>query len=664
MHRLIRQMRSCCFLSSMIILIAIPLMLTGCGENQNSQTSGSINSDGGFSASIPRNMQKHRSSGKVVTAKLIVDANPPIEMVINHETDQMTARVDELSPRIHTFVIEYYLDGILSATARKEVEIVVGVNAAIDFGASSIVNEVPKVTSTTPSEDATAVEPNATVSAAFSLQLDPLLINADTFTLQSTVGPLAGNVTYTEVSGFSATFTPLTKFALATEYTATLSTGVSSLLGAPLAADHQWRFTIRDGVWKTAEKIETDDAGSVFGPQVALDPNGNAIVAWSQWDATKSNIWANRFVPNTGWGTAEKIETDDAGNALSPEVALDPNGNAIATWSQWDGTRDNIWANRFVPGTGWGTAEKIATDDTGSAFDPQVALDPNGNAIVAWSQWGDTLTNIWANRFAPGTGWEIAEKIEIDDAGGAFSPQVALDPNGNAIVTWRQWDGTRDNIWANRFVPGTGWGTAEKIATDDTGNALDPQMALDPNGNAIVTWRQWDGTRWNIWANRFVPGTGWGTAEKIETDDTGHAVSPQVALDPKGNAIVTWEQSDGTRTDVWANRFLPSTGWGTAEKIETDDAGDASDPQVALDPNGNAIVTWEQSDGTRTDVWANRFVPGIGWRTAEKIEIDDDSVFNFNPQVALDPNGNAIVTWQQWDGTDGTQWNTWANRFE
>lgn len=51
--------------------------------------------------------------------------------------------------------------------------------------------------------------------------------------------------------------------------------------------------------------------------------------------------------PAKAWGTAQLIETDNAGNATLPQIAVDGSGNAIAVWRQHDGTRDNIWANRF-----------------------------------------------------------------------------------------------------------------------------------------------------------------------------------------------------------------------------------------------------------------------------------------------------------------------------
>jgi len=41
------------------------------------------------------------------------------------------------------------------------------------------------------------------------------------------------------------------------------------------------------------------------------------------------------------------IETDDTGDAIYPSVVMDASGNAIATWLQWDGSRNNVMANVF-----------------------------------------------------------------------------------------------------------------------------------------------------------------------------------------------------------------------------------------------------------------------------------------------------------------------------
>jgi hypothetical protein len=158
--------------------------------------------------------------------------------------------------------------------------------------------------------------------------------------------------------------------------------------------------------WGDAVLIETNNPGNpyghAYGPQVAIDANGNAVAVWYQWGGTRTNIWSNRYTPSSGWGTAELIEADDSGDASEPQVAIDPNGNALAVWHQFDGTRTNIWSNRYTPSGGWGTAQLIETDDSGDASEPQVAIDPAGNAVAVWYQWGewgDTRIYIWSNHF-------------------------------------------------------------------------------------------------------------------------------------------------------------------------------------------------------------------------------------------------------------------------
>lgn len=157
-----------------------------------------------------------------------------------------------------------------------------------------------------------------------------------------------------------------------------------------------------------------------------------------------------------------------------------------------------------------------------------------------------------------GKAWGTASLIETDNAGHASDPQIVFDNNGNALAVWVQSDGTRNNIWANHYTVGTGWGTAAQIETD-TGNANQAQIAIDASGNALAVWTQFDGTRNSIWANRFIAGTGtgtgWGAVSLIETDNAGDAYSPQIAIDANGNALAVWHQSDGTRFNIWANRY-------------------------------------------------------------------------------------------------------------
>ena len=79
------------------------------------------------------------------------------------------------------------------------------------------------------------------------------------------------------------------------------------------------------------------------------------------------SIWSSLYIAGSGWGEPVRVETDNTNSARNARVAFDTNGNAIAVWIQSDGLRDNVLANRYTAGQGWGSAVLIETDNAGRA---------------------------------------------------------------------------------------------------------------------------------------------------------------------------------------------------------------------------------------------------------------------------------------------------------
>ena len=214
-------------------------------------------------------------------------------------------------------------------------------------------------------------------------------------------------------------------------------------------------------------------------------------------------------------------------------------------------TRDVISLDRYGTATNsWGTATRI-----GTGMQPQIVADSTGNGLAVWNLYNGT-GSVWANRYSAATNtWNLAAISLIAGAGSGGSAQVAFDSMGNAIALWAEQTGTRFNIWANRYTTGTGWGTAALIESDDTGNAADPQIAVDAAGNASVVWYQSDGLRYNIWSNRCIAGSGWGSAALLEALNVGDALRPQIAIDANGNGVAVWDQHDGSRISICASSY-------------------------------------------------------------------------------------------------------------
>ncbi len=266
--------------------------------------------------------------------------------------------------------------------------------------------------------------------------------------------------------------------------------------------------------------------------------------------------------------------------------------------------------------------------------------DVEGNSLVK----GDD----WTFRIADGV-FNGAGVVEQSNTGDAIAPQIEIGANMDGIIVWSQSDGTRRNIWARPLQPGSTPDGEEMIETEDLGDADAPQVAMDGDGNAIVVWSQSDGSLTNIWANRFENDS-WGTAERIESDNSNNGTAPQIAISPDGSsAIAVWIQSDR----IYANRFTAGS-WGSAAAIDAN-TGAPTSPQIVFDGNNNAIAVWAQNNR----IYENRYT--ATWSGAATID-DGNGTATATPQIAVDPDGDdAVVVWAQ---SDSTRNNIWVNTFD
>ncbi len=318
---------------------------------------------------------------------------------------------------------------------------------------------------------------------------------------------------------------------------------------------------------------------------------------------------ANTYSQASGWGTPELIETIDAGNAKLPWIEAGADGVFTAVWFQLDGARNDVLSNRYTPGAGWGVAQLLETEDAGSAFNPRLAVHSDGTAMAVWSHDDGARRNIMANLYSPGTGWGTAELIESDNIGNATRPQVKFDSAGDAIAVWLQVDGAFSSTYSNRYTVGSGWGTPELLETEDLGNAFGAQLAVTDDDRVVAIWHQSDGNVFNIWANTYTAGGGWETALKVEDDDQGTANNARLVVGRNGVVTANWEQSDGTIKSIMSSRFKASEGWSTPTFVETDDVGDAKTHKIAVDGDGNITAVWAQDTGAFYELHSNRFDP-------------------------------------------------------
>jgi hypothetical protein len=91
------------------------------------------------------------------------------------------------------------------------------------------------------------------------------------------------------------------------------------------------------------------------------------------------------------------------------------------------------------------------------------------------------------------TGWSQAKNItDPFDAHESFSPSVAYDIWGNAIIVWTEFNmsGYRIYHYINSSAPWVPpFGPPKPLPSLDSLWSLDPEVETTPNGLALVTWR-------------------------------------------------------------------------------------------------------------------------------------------------------------------------------
>jgi hypothetical protein len=402
-----------------------------------------------------------------------------------------------------------------------------------------------------------------------------------------------------------------------------------------------------DKAWQPGIGIEGSSKGHASNAHIAMDSQGRAIAVWAGYDGLRYSIWANHYNGRTGWSDAVQIDGMDALSVYNPHVVVNQAGQGVVVWSQYDGVNPSVWASCYSPAAGWSLACNInSVYLVGDAELPQAAMDADGNVTVVWRRYESAQRSIWATRYTPQGGWELAQLIENDPSGDAEDPRIVADASGSCIAVWRRCSASQCSIRTNLYRPGLGWGQAISLPLHGSTDANDLQLSANTQGAAMLVWRQTVGRYRSIWACNYQLHDGWGIPTAIVADVSCDAVEPHVAMQSDGSALAVWRQSNSNQCGIWANQFQPGVGWGVATLIGSTRKGTACVPRVGVSDGGLAMVVWLHADDMRQVIWANRRMPVSGWGTPTRLKARTNGEADW-PEVVTDSHGNAIALWQQ-----------------
>jgi Ca2+-binding RTX toxin-like protein len=266
---------------------------------------------------------------------------------------------------------------------------------------------------------------------------------------------------------------------------------------------------------------------------------------------------------------------------------------------------------------------------------------------------------------------------------------VAMDANGDFVVTWSSYDQNSDplaegfDVYAQRYnAAGQPQGGEFRVNTYTTGQQRTSTVAMDADGDFVITWSSGelgdapgqDGDSYGVYAQRYnAVGVRQGSEFRVNTFTSDVQANSTVSMDADGDFVVAWSSGlrtgsgqDGSQYGVYAQRYnAAGVKQGGEFRVNTFTAEEQGLPSVSMDATGNFVVVWtsENQDGSNEGVYGQRYsAAGVRQGGVEFRVNTTTADTQGSGTVAVDSDGDFVVTWSSY-GQDGGGYGVYAQRY-
>lgn len=184
-----------------------------------------------------------------------------------------------------------------------------------------------------------------------------------------------------------------------------------------------------------------------------------------------------------------------------------------------------------------------------------------------------------------------------------------------------------------------------------TGQQLDPAVGANMQGDVMVAWEDDtdDNGSMQIHA-RMLDANGCArfALRPVNTHSDGNQRNPDVAMDKLGNTVIVWEDNRTGKYDIRVRGFRRDGTQRFPEMtVNANTSGQQLNPAVAMDDDGNFVVTWEddRNENGVYEIRARRF-PANGQAGFAEFKPNLVSAGQQRmPHVAMSANGSFVIVW-------------------
>jgi len=302
-----------------------------------------------------------------------------------------------------------------------------------------------------------------------------------------------------------------------------------------------------------------------------------------------------------------------------------------------------------------------------------------GQRIISDGSQGATM--VWMD-YRSNTNWDLyGNRVDADGNitpggvpictadGDQVAPQFIPDGTGGGIVTWQDYRGGQEDVYAQR-VDGTGtarWAENGIPISTAAGDQTVPFIVPDGAGGAIIVWEDYRDGQYDIYAQRVTADgdTLWAADGMPIDTSAGDQSSMDVVPDGSGGAIIVW---DDTRNGDWEiyGRRIDSNGdfvWGPDAILIRGMFGYAYNPKLGALPGGGACVAWADYRNGWLDIYAQKIGSdgSMLWQ-GDGVPICPYASNKSSVHGVDDGSGGAIFAW--FDDRDGNNYPVYAQRID
>ncbi len=354
--------------------------------------------------------------------------------------------------------------------------------------------------------------------------------------------------------------------------------------------------------WEAEQHVGEGTLGPIPRPAALTTlSDGTPLAVVESWPAGDYSAKKAYGILATGsdsgvqsWGVPQLLGENTGLNVTALRVVAAPNNGALAAWVEKSSTQTFLQVQPYAGSSGWETPVRVRTidysnwDSSWHGYD--VGLDSRGNGVLVWAERNSPL--LYSRQGAEG--W--SEPAHGESTEGRY-PQVALNADGTGIAVWIRRYLDSDRVYAKPFNLDSGFGGQEVPLHTQGSVSGEARIGADANGNVFVIWDQiGGGPEGGLWSARYVRGSGWQPAQQLATDYAG---SKALHVSPSGTAMVVYSRTEraGAPALVWARRFVPGTGWSAATRLDFATVnGGLYTLELVTSPFGNAAATWSRRD--------------------------------------------------------------------